>query len=71
MTAPQAPETSHFRWRKSSYSNAGNACVEIRSRAEAACDVRDSKNPGAGHLTFSAGAWQAFVTDVKAGRYDL
>ena len=70
MNTPQAPEAAHLRWRKSSYSNAGNACVEV-GQAEAAYAVRDSKNPDADQLIFGADAWTAFVSDVKAGRYDL
>ena len=70
MNSPQAPEAARFRWRKSSYSNAGNACVEV-SQAGAGYAVRDSKNPGAGYLTFGADAWTALVSDVKAGKYDL
>jgi len=70
VNTPQAPEAARLRWRKSSYSNAGNACVEV-GQAQAAYAVRDSKNPGAGHLTFGPDAWTAFVGDVKAGKYDL
>ncbi len=39
--------------------------------AGTACAVRDSKNPDGGRLTFSAEAWQAFITDVKRGEYGL
>jgi hypothetical protein len=39
---------SSTRWRKSSRSGSGNACVEIRDDLNA---VRDSKNPGGAVLT--------------------
>ncbi|GGN24231.1 hypothetical protein GCM10011609_77590 [Lentzea pudingi] len=48
-------------WRKSSYSDAtedGN-CVEVAIAHDVL--VRDSKNAGAGTLSFSAPAWRAFV----------
>lgn len=87
MTVDEASDAASIRWRKSSYSNAGNACVEVatwrtssRSGSGNNCvevaqvgvtyAVRDSKNPDGGHLTFDAGAWGAFIADVKRGRYD-
>jgi hypothetical protein len=56
-------------WRKSSYSDAGaDNCVEIADGLPCAVPVRDSKNPEAGVLLFPAGAWSAFVNDLKADR---
>jgi hypothetical protein len=52
-------------WRKSSYSGGGNNCVEV-APADAGVAVRDSKNPGGGHLTVSAAAWTAFTASLKA-----
>ena len=69
MTIPETPEAP-TRWRKSSYSGGGNDCVEVAGVGDARA-VRDSKNPGGGHLTFGAEAWEAFLTDVKRGTYDL
>lgn len=48
-------------WRKSSYSGAteDSNCVEVLFRGGVL--VRDSKNAGAGTLSFSAPAWRAFV----------
>lgn len=57
-------------WRKSSYSGSGNACVEVAGLPGAAA-VRDSRNPGGGHLIFAADAWAAFLSDIKRGRYSL
>ena len=72
MTTPSSPEPLDTRahWRKSSYSGGGNNCVEVAQTATA-CAVRDSKNPDDGHLIFGADAWEAFLTDIKRGRYDL
>ncbi|HUZ56750.1 MAG TPA: DUF397 domain-containing protein [Streptosporangiaceae bacterium] len=70
MNAKHAPDVASLHWRKSSYSNAGNNCVEVGDSGTA-CAVRDSKNRDGGHLSFSAEAWQAFITDVKLGKYSL
>jgi hypothetical protein len=74
MTSPSTPQASgagRAEWRKSSYSGGGNNCVEVApARGTAAIAVRDSKNPGGGHLTFGAAAWTEFVSGIKRGRYD-
>jgi len=58
------------RWRKSSHSGGGNQCVEVAA-VDGAYAVRDSKNPAAGHLAFSAQAWGQFLEEVKRGTLDL
>lgn len=57
-------------WRKSSYSGAGNDCVELVVAGNGAA-VRDSKNPDAGDVVFSGTGFSAFVGVVKDGRLDL
>jgi hypothetical protein len=57
-------------WRKSSYSTGGNQCVEV-ARLAGSIAVRDSKDPDAGHLAFSAASWRRFLGDAKRGSYDL
>lgn len=58
-------------WRASSRSG-GTECVECRTPDDrATVEVRDSKNPDAGKLTFSADAWQDFREAVRAGEFDL
>jgi Domain of unknown function (DUF397) len=69
MTGPQVHVSADVQWRKSSYSNAGNQCVEV-ARIGGAVAVRDSKNPGGGHLTFKATEWEAFLDSVRRGGYD-
>ncbi|WP_017595572.1 DUF397 domain-containing protein [Nocardiopsis potens] len=54
-------------FRKSSYSGSGNNCVEVADLPSGAA-VRDSQNPGAGHLRFAADEWSAFLREVKAER---
>jgi hypothetical protein len=54
-------------FRKSSYSGAGENCVEV---ADLPCGaaVWDSKRPERGHLPFPSAEWGAFLT---AARSDL
>jgi hypothetical protein len=55
-------------WRKSTYSNAdGGNCIEVADGIPGIVPVRDSKDPQGPALTFTPGAWSAFVADVKAG----
>ncbi|MBW8797327.1 MAG: DUF397 domain-containing protein [Streptomyces sp.] len=53
-------------WRKSSYSGEGdgNNCVEIATTPTHTA-VRDSKAPTRATLTFPAGAFAAFVAEIK------
>lgn len=52
-------------WRKSSFSRGDTNCVECRSHAHVA-QVRDSQNPGHGHLDFPSDEWQAFLRHLTA-----
>jgi hypothetical protein len=52
-------------WRKSTFSDgSGGNCVETAS-SDGAILVRDTTDRTGGALTFSAGAWQAFMTLLK------
>ncbi|MEU0812252.1 DUF397 domain-containing protein [Streptomyces sp. NPDC005970] len=58
-------------WFKSSYSGGeGNECVEVAD-LRAHVGVRDSKNADGPVLAFSTDAFASFLTEVKAGRWDL
>ena len=52
-------------WRKSSYSAGQGNCVEVADNVPGIVAVRDSKNPSGPVLRFSAGDWQAFVSNIK------
>jgi hypothetical protein len=69
MTMPGPAALARATWRKSSYSGGGNQCVEVAT-LDGAYAVRDSKNPAAGHLAFSAPDWMAFLAAVKRGSFD-
>ncbi|MGW3007965.1 DUF397 domain-containing protein [Streptomyces sp. NPDC001219] len=61
------PNLAASAWRKSSYSNGGDAnCVEVNDGFPGAVPVRDSKNPTGGVLLFPAAAWSDFISTVKA-----
>jgi hypothetical protein len=69
LTPQNVSLPANVHWRKASRSTAGNNCVEV-AQATGAAAVRDSKNPGGGHLTVGTPAWAAFIADVKHGRFD-
>ncbi len=59
-------------WEKSfaSEPNGGN-CVEVNLGVEGLVGVRDTKLASSPVFVFDAGEWNAFVTAVKAGQFDL
>ncbi|MFJ9589232.1 DUF397 domain-containing protein [Streptomyces acidicola] len=60
------PDLTRAVWCKSSYSEGGaNDCVEVAEGYPGIIPVRDSKNPVARRLVFSAASWSAFVEGVK------
>jgi len=58
------------RWRKSTRSGGAQQCVELASLPSGGA-VRDSKNTEGLVLLFSGDAFEAFLTDARAGRIDL
>jgi hypothetical protein len=58
------------KWRKSSYSNGGEAnCVEL-DLGEQGLLVRDSKGDLSVMLSFAGAGASAFLSAVKVGRFD-
>ena len=58
--------TGSFGWHKSSYSNTGGQCVEVREGL-AVVDVRDTQHRERGHLAFPTAEWAALLRGVRAG----
>ncbi|MBF6439066.1 DUF397 domain-containing protein [Nocardia cyriacigeorgica] len=58
------------RWFKSTRSGTGDDCVEIAYLPADHVAVRDSKNPTGPALIFAPGAWDAFLTGARSGRFD-
>ncbi|GHH47172.1 DUF397 domain-containing protein [Streptomyces candidus] len=56
-------------WTKSSYSGGNGACVEVKSPAVHAIDVRDSKAPEGPSISFVPGSWTSFITEVGQGSF--
>ncbi|TDC97317.1 DUF397 domain-containing protein [Actinomadura sp. 7K507] len=57
-------------FRKSSYSDGGNGCVETGTLGSQHL-VRDSKNPEGGVLALDRDVWSALVSRIRRGAYDL
>jgi len=57
-------------WFKSSFSNGGQACVEVRFDGDHV-SVRDSKDPNGPILTFTRTEWTAFLHGTTAGEFEL
>lgn len=53
-------------WRKSTYSGAGNQCVEVGGTPDGVV-VRDSRRPGGARLAITRTAWASLVAEVSAG----
>lgn len=51
-------------WRKSTYTNGGENCVETASGSGVVL-VRDTKDRTGGTLTFPAATWQSFANSLK------
>ncbi|BCB75619.1 hypothetical protein GCM10022251_27700 [Phytohabitans flavus] len=56
-------------WYKSTRSAMGNECVEVRA-AGSVVQVRDSKQPDTGTLSFVRGSWHGFIEGLKLGEFD-
>ncbi|WP_028649020.1 DUF397 domain-containing protein [Nocardiopsis sp. CNT312] len=51
-------------WHKSTYSNTGGHCVEVRELATGTL-VRDTQNRALGHLEFPADQWAGLLASVR------
>jgi Domain of unknown function (DUF397) len=62
-------DTPQASFRKSTYSDGGEGCVEAATLSAARL-VRDSKDPDGPTLAFTRVAWTSFLDQVKQGRFD-
>lgn len=65
-----AGESARLRWHKSQRSGATD-CVEIAVDEVGAVVLRDSRDPEGPALRLDRATWQAFLADLKTGRFDL
>lgn len=63
-----APESA--RWRKSPASGPDD-CVEVAYPAPGVVLVRSSKDRDGAVLQFTTSEWEAFLTGVRAGTFDV
>lgn len=56
------------KWRTSTRTNGGGACVEVADNLPDGVAVRDTKDRGGPVITFSPSVWKAFVGAVKSGQ---
>jgi Domain of unknown function (DUF397) len=56
-------EDTHMNWRKASYSNGGENCVEVANAESVA--VRDTKDRGGVTLAVPVAAWAAFLGTLR------
>ncbi|MGI9001311.1 MAG: DUF397 domain-containing protein [Pseudonocardia sp.] len=65
---------AHARWRKSSFSGGGGAdvpdCVEVAPLRDGRVAVRNSNHPDQGAVLFTRAELDAWITGVKAGKFD-
>jgi hypothetical protein len=65
-------DLSRARWRKATASGGSNGgCVEIAANLPGVAAVRDSTRPGDGAHVVTHAAFEAFLEDLRAGKYDL
>jgi hypothetical protein len=69
MVDPSDTAWEHVLWRKSSKS-ASNGCVEV-AHVTGKVAVRDSKNREGPILLFTPIEWDAFLSGVRSGEFDL
>ena len=62
-------EDGHLTWRKAALCESGS-CVEVAA-GHAHVHIRQSQLPDGPWLSVSRSSWQAFLTAVRAGDFDV
>jgi hypothetical protein len=63
-------EFSDQDFKVSSFTASGTSCVAV-AMGDGTIGVRDSKDPAGPVLRFTEREWQAFLSGVKAGEFEL
>ena len=63
-------DLSNAKWRVAKASGGNGTCVEV-ARVPAATAIRDTKNREYGYIVADTPTFEAFLADLKAGKYDL
>ncbi|GAA3576387.1 hypothetical protein GCM10022419_066990 [Nonomuraea rosea] len=58
-------------WRKSTFCNGADTCVEVAPLADGNVALRDSKEHDGPVLVFTPEEWAAFASGVREGEFDL
>ncbi|WP_338087122.1 DUF397 domain-containing protein [Nonomuraea zeae] len=58
-------------WRKSTFCNGADACIEVAPLADGNVAVRDSKEQDGPVLVFTPSEWAAFTAGVRDGEFDV
>ncbi len=66
-----AADLSQAMWHKSSYSGANGDCVEVAGNLPEVVAVRDSKHREGPALVFQRAEWDAFLSGVKGGEFEV
>lgn len=59
------------KWTKSTRSDPGGNCVEVRRTNDGIIQVRDSKNPHGPILALAPAEWDTFINGIKAEQFTL
>lgn len=58
-------------WRKSTFCNGADACIEVAPLANGDVALRDSKEQDGPVLVFTPAEWAAFTAGVRDGEFDM
>ncbi|BBA96883.1 hypothetical protein RVR_2386 [Actinacidiphila reveromycinica] len=64
-----ATDLPNAKWRKSSFSNGGEQCVEV-AQTRRGIAIRDSKDPNGPALLFTPAAFTEFLAKVNTRQFD-
>ncbi len=69
QAGPSGEQLASAPWRKSSYSNSANGCVEA-GHLTGLVGIRDSKDPHGPVQLYTARQWTRFIAAIRTGELD-